>query len=1034
MTPKSNFSLFHRLTLLTRTEKGVIRYIERGGYLPQVMRAKSEKNTEKPDLIKDENRYYEDLDRMTDSYALNDMLYLFSRSKDYDIETLILNLIFKCFSQRASLIKSLRKLQVVFSDDEIAVFQFTASRVHELRSQADRSELWLLGTNKDVKVINSVNTMLQELMNCFYFSTKVDKQTSKLTDVPQQHSDHSVSYTRQRTMHSVELHKVLMTLIKDGTYILEGFQDDALITTGENQKIVTLFRNCYMLLILMCRNDHKDAKKSISKFMNIFLLHLPLLQVGQSELICEIYKHSSTSPDQTEELLSTFLQTILQKGRNPSYLRFFETLLQETNQEALQENITYIINILNDADKKYKFLFMERSEKRKQHEFSLSLTDRRNGDFPFTYHSKLVEILLDMLDKSSNSMIIKLIIQKLIPVNAVLRILAKNDCFCTSESDYRADKAMLYSLLKKPMMNFFYRIWLEGDHFTSGLTKNKYLIDIINKESKKLENLNPKQLAQLLKRKKDYLSELQRNKSTAIDFKVYSFQRKEVAIPGEKGEKDRTAIRSVIRVDTSDSSRFVYDYYTYFFLHTLPMMTKVNLIFTSPEHENVNNRKSDLVTLLSFGTVFKTNFYKLEGIINERYTFINNVKHFFEVYEIHDSDLDKVGPRGERYSAANIGLEEEAEEQFVVPELLKKHSSQSVHQMEARRLDSSLKNHTFIDTQDDERKQILWKSFVLNMSTNDTVRKYVLQERRALLKTIIALDTPEEYRKDDGKGRSHQLSLEGFVRKLILYIQTSCENLQNNDYRQESLNGSILLLTDILSTYENEAEMLQRQSLLYRCQAVKIACSVLFKKDMPKETQKLMVHFCTKMLDGGNTDVQMAFYGIFTSDPNSENFFSTFYELLSAEISRNSKRLSPTQQAEICIQDWEYVDELFHFNLSMILRLMQLFAENHNSDLQAYFREQTNSKNNYNMISLLVRLADALHDNLTQDKYKILLQCMDTLSEFIQGPCLENQASLANNQFIEVASQSLQVRMRQGPYVTHICTGNFEREGGQKRQ
>lgn len=111
----------------------------------------------------------------------------------------------------------------------------------------------------------------------------------------------------------------------------------------------------------------------------------------------------------------------------------------------------------------------------------------------------------------------------------------------------------------------------------------------------------------------------------------------------------------------------------------------------------------------------------------------------------------------------------------------------------------------------------------------------------------------------------------------------------------------------------------------------------------------------------------------------------------------------------MCVQTWDYVDKLFRFDLSMPLRLLQLLAENHNSDLQAYMREQSNSKNNYNMVSLVVRLAETLIENLTQENYQLLLQCLDTLSEFIQGPCYENQIALANSRFIEMSSQVLKV-------------------------
>lgn len=102
-------------------------------------------------------------------------------------------------------------------------------------------------------------------------------------------------------------------------------------------------------------------------------------------------------------------------------------------------------------------------------------------------------------------------------------------------------------------------------------------------------------------------------------------------------------------------------------------------------------------------------------------------------------------------------------------------------------------------------------------------------------------------------------------------------------------------------------------------------------------------------------------------------------------------------------------------NITHVLRLIQLFSENHNQKLQCYFQNQTNSHNSYNIIHFAARLLEALiKDVSAENQLKISLsklgkidQCFDTLIEMIQGPCKINQQELANSKFLDVVKSVL---------------------------
>ena len=85
-------------------------------------------------------------------------------------------------------------------------------------------------------------------------------------------------------------------------------------------------------------------------------------------------------------------------------------------------------------------------------------------------------------------------------------------------------------------------------------------------------------------------------------------------------------------------------------------------------------------------------------------------------------------------------------------------------------------------------------------------------------------------------------------------------------------------------------------------------------------------------------------------------------------------------------------------------------TENHNVSLQNYFRYQFKSRNNYDIPNSIVKLLEALLKELTETNYYKILQCFDTLTEFIQGPCEANQIALAEGKFIDIACILLEVK------------------------
>uniref|UniRef100_A0A6A7G5P7 Inositol 1,4,5-trisphosphate receptor n=5 Tax=Hirondellea gigas TaxID=1518452 RepID=A0A6A7G5P7_9CRUS len=91
-----------------------------------------------------------------------------------------------------------------------------------------------------------------------------------------------------------------------------------------------------------------------------------------------------------------------------------------------------------------------------------------------------------------------------------------------------------------------------------------------------------------------------------------------------------------------------------------------------------------------------------------------------------------------------------------------------------------------------------------------------------------------------------------------------------------------------------------------------------------------------------------------------------------------------------------------------ILRCLQLFCENHNPDMQNFLRNQS-AKPNYNLVSETLLFLDCICGSTTGglgllglyiNEYNVSLinQTLETLTEYCQGPCHENQNCIATHE------------------------------------
>uniref|UniRef100_A0A8C4QFE0 Inositol 1,4,5-trisphosphate receptor n=1 Tax=Eptatretus burgeri TaxID=7764 RepID=A0A8C4QFE0_EPTBU len=188
------------------------------------------------------------------------------------------------------------------------------------------------------------------------------------------------------------------------------------------------------------------------------------------------------------------------------------------------------------------------------------------------------------------------------------------------------------------------------------------------------------------------------------------------------------------------------------------------------------------------------------------------------------------------------------------------------------------------------------------------------------------------------------------------------------------------------------------------------------------------------LLEGGNTTIQGSFYRRLTEDKHSEHFFRVFYERMNEaqQQIRAMVSVSTSEAAHEHTRNWESnsssdtadVDGIFGAlgvgDLNMaetsgavaimcpILRFLQLLCENHNRDLQNYLRNQ-NNKTNYNLVCETLKFLDCICGSTTGGlgllglyinvrNVGLVKQTLESLTEYCQGPCHENQNCIATHE------------------------------------
>uniref|UniRef100_A0A452DXP2 Inositol 1,4,5-trisphosphate receptor n=1 Tax=Capra hircus TaxID=9925 RepID=A0A452DXP2_CAPHI len=231
--------------------------------------------------------------------------------------------------------------------------------------------------------------------------------------------------------------------------------------------------------------------------------------------------------------------------------------------------------------------------------------------------------------------------------------------------------------------------------------------------------------------------------------------------------------------------------------------------------------------------------------------------------------------------------------------------------------------------------------------------------------------------------------------------------------------------------------------------ATKLVCDLITSTKNEKIFQE-SIGLAIRLLDGGNTEIQKSFYNLMTSDKKSERFFKVLHDRmkraqqetkstvavnmsdLGSQPREDREQADPTSKGRVAsfsmpssssryalgpsLHRGHEVGERVQSNemgtsvliMQPILRFLQLLCENHNRDLQNFLRCQ-NNKTNYNLVCETLQFLDIMCGSTTgglgllglyinEDNVGLVIQTLETLTEYCQGPCHENQTCIVTHE------------------------------------
>ncbi|CAK81479.1 unnamed protein product (macronuclear) [Paramecium tetraurelia] len=906
--------------------------------------------------------------------------------KDQVLEERCLNVIMRVFNQREELRENMKKLQILFDDDNIKIYEFVEHRQRDLRVMVEKTEIWLtqFKAGYDVEELDKCTQNIRQLTLCMRQGVQVNDQELVVEVVNKEIYDSE----KQSVMTYLNIHEIIVNLIQNGMAHFIQVLNDEFINIERKEQLLQLFSIAFKFLICYCTNN-KGNQLILYQYLEIYLQYIQY-DIGQCKLLIEIFKDNPRLLNTgVKSLVSRLTEIIEREGRQVKFIEIFINLISIGGQYLLENQILILNTFLpmrelketeqrllyaeGSQQKDLRFYFEDQfldSEENLLHQLEAIDWKDCYRDEPFLYHSKILDLLLQtslidntvreynpslMPTDSFNISVFKL--KKLIKPSYLLEILRLDDDMVSIKQRLtRMPTQFIKAQANQQQEELFNK--------RKGYTSLKpivceflRLVHIVSEKNNAQEGL------------------LSQSSRQFIHFVEFESKKLEVVAAGTDYQNC---------------------YIDYIIGQVIPLILCYHQRVLSVQQEDV---KTALIEFSSqFAQALCSTFYsrltkyeELEIISKLREYYQNeyyepafrqegeqSILHLYHVqFQLEDGD----------------DLSKPIQEQMVqsIPKKSQTKSKNLLSQFAS--LNLSLVNNKTSKHKRGEltpiKLQEQWKKFVEEMFRSQKLEEEIDIEKQALADAIIGI---EKLIKETCEIKP---SLESILKKFITFLQTAVLQQDNK--------GTIVILLKIMSKIIEKQDSDEKkeyyQKLFDNLGATRMVLNVItdYSKLLSNEMLFYLISFINVLLRNGNTQVQNTIYTFCQTQQKSEVMFSTFAKYL--EIAATSGRDMNEDQEEAEIQKKI---------VNCILKFFQNCTEGHYQNMQNYIRYQHNSRASKDLINLVADLFK--NYDRTKQNFSNLMCCLDTLNELVQGPCSENQIAVADSKFFDVVQEMFPLR------------------------
>ncbi|XP_047390449.1 inositol 1,4,5-trisphosphate receptor type 1 isoform X12 [Sciurus carolinensis] len=334
-----------------------------------------------------------------------------------------LQLLFRHFSQRQEVLQAFKQVQLLVTSQDVDNYKQIKQDLDQLRSIVEKSELWVYkgqgpdeamdgasGENEHKKTEEGNKSEKHESTSSYNYRVvkEILIRLSKLC-VQESASVRKSRKQQQRLLRNMGAHAVVLELLQIP------------YEKAEDTKMQEIMRLAHEFLQNFCAGNQQNQAllhKHINLFLNPGILEAVTMQhifMNNFQLCSEI----------NERVVQHFVHCIETHGRNVQYIKFLQTIVKAEGKFIKKCQDMVMAELVNSGEDVLVF-YNDRASFQTLIQMMRSERDRMDENSPLMYHIHLVELLAVCTEGKNVYTEIKC--NSLLPLDDIVRVVTHEDC------------------------------------------------------------------------------------------------------------------------------------------------------------------------------------------------------------------------------------------------------------------------------------------------------------------------------------------------------------------------------------------------------------------------------------------------------------------------------------------------------------------------------------------------------------------------------------------------------------------------------